>query len=759
MANGGREIAAAYLALVPSARGIRSNLESELRGPARQAGQTAGREIEDGITAGTQSAGRKAAGLLASTLGSAAIVKGLRASIDAASNLEQAIGGTEAVFGEAAATIDAFAESSADAFGISNRSARELTSGLGQLLQGLGLTRQEAADTSVQIASLGADLSAAFGGRPEEAVQALGAAFRGEYDPIERYVGGLTAATVAARAVEMGLATSTSKVDSYAKAQATLAIILEQTASIQGQSAREADTAAGQQVRAAAKTEEAAASLGDVLLPVYAKVAESVGFLAENFAKLPEAVQYGVVALGGIVAIAGPVTRTIDLYRTLRPAAAQAAAGLADAGSAAQNSAASVQDLYAGSSRASRAMGLLGKAGVALAAVGIAKTLYDIASAANQVTVDVQTAVETATDELVRQFEQMQDLDWGLDMEDAFRQIAEGGEAGYQAAIDLRDGLAAAGHETEAYDAILAEVAESQALANDRATKGADALNGVAGGASNAAGALEDVAIEGLEAEDILDALNDQLDTGISLFRDYFDAASSDEESMIRFRDVLRDIAGMQDDVNEGNLKGQERVDAFAESILKGRDVILDLAEGWAESGVPLEEISTRMNELTDDLFEGADQAGLTKKEVRELREEFGLMPEQIAVAIETNLRQVYEDQLAWNEAIAAALQLQEQMRVRRIESQVAIADTRLRAKGGPVAQGETVVVGEEGPELVRFDRAAFVTPNDIFEELPRGITETRSEVNTINVYNPISEDPEDSVLRALRRKNALAGV
>lgn len=745
MANG-REIAAAYLALVPSARGIKSNLESELRGPARQAGQTAGQEIEEGITAGTQSAGRKAAGLLASTLGSAAILSGLNRAKDAASELQQAVGGTQAVFADAAGTIDDFAEGSAEAVGLSARAAREFTSQIGAALQGYGYSVDEAASKSIELTTLGADLAATFGGTVPEAVTALSAALRGEFDPLERYGVALRASDIAARAVKDGLAESESSVSNYAKAQSALAIIMEQTAGAQGQFARESDTAAGQAAISAAKVEDSAASLGEALLPIYAKIAETVGTIADAFASLPDPVQTGIVALAGVAAVAGPVSRTVDLFRTLRPTAATAAAGMAQASSAARNSAASFDNLYTGSSRASRALGGMAKAGAALAAVGLAYELYQIGQASRGVAVDIEWATRSTTEELVENFQQLANLNWGDSAEEAFRQLAEGGEAGYAAAIELRDGLKAAGEETSVYDDILNEVAEGQALANERATAGADALNEVAGGADNAADALGDVAVEGLEASDILDALNDQLDDGIDLFRDYFGAISSDEESMIRFRDVLRDMAGMQEDVNEGQLKGQERVDAFAESILKGRDVILDMAESWARSGVPLEEITARMSDLADELLDGADQAGLTKKEVAELREEFGLMPEQISVAVETNLRQVYEDQKAWNEAIAEALRIQEVMWPFK---SVTTGDRRVRAKGGPVAQGEVALVGEEGPELVRFDRAGFVTPNDIFE----GLAPSSAGAGQVHLHvtQLPGEDQVDAGLRALR--------
>lgn len=238
-----------------------------------------------------------------------ATVAGAKKLVDSASGLQQAVGGTAAVFADASGAIDEFAKTAATSAGLSERAAREATSAIGAMLQGAGFAADEAAKTSVQLTKLAADLSATFGGTPEEAVQALGAALRGETDPLERFGVALNQTAVNAKAVELGLAETTSSVDQNAKAQATLALITERSASAQGQFAREADTAAGQAAIAAAKTENAAADLGESLLPIYTKLAEAAGVLGSAFAALPDPAQTAIIAIAGLALVAGPVTR------------------------------------------------------------------------------------------------------------------------------------------------------------------------------------------------------------------------------------------------------------------------------------------------------------------------------------------------------------------------------------------------------------------------------------------------------------------
>jgi hypothetical protein len=211
-----------------------------------------------------------------------AAVAGIMKLANAASRLEQSVGATESVFQGASDQVSAFAEDSVDAVGLSERAYRELAAVAGAQLKSLGFSIDDAAETSNQLITIGADLAATFGGTTEEAVSALGAAFRGEADPAERFGLRLNQTAVNAKAVELGLAKTESQVSANAKAQATLALVMEQSADSMGQFAREADSAAGAQQRANAQWEDAQATLGEKLLPVVTDVTESLGLLAKG---------------------------------------------------------------------------------------------------------------------------------------------------------------------------------------------------------------------------------------------------------------------------------------------------------------------------------------------------------------------------------------------------------------------------------------------------------------------------------------------
>jgi hypothetical protein len=275
---------------------------------------------------------------------------GLAKSAQKAGELEQAVGGTQAVFKESAGVIDQFAKSAARSMGLSERAFREATTRIGGSLKGLGFETDDAADRAVELTGVAADLAATYGGTTAEAVDALGAAFRGEADPAERFNLFLNQTRVNAKAVALGLAESESAVSANAKAQATLALILEQSADAQGQFSREADTLIGKQQIATAEAENASAALGEGFVPVMEKVSEAISAAATGFSELDDATggaastvaAFGSIGLtvGGAIAVAvGKVIELRTAFAAQKVAAQEAAAANALAGDSAVASA------------------------------------------------------------------------------------------------------------------------------------------------------------------------------------------------------------------------------------------------------------------------------------------------------------------------------------------------------------------------------------------------------------------------------------
>ena len=255
-----------------------------------------------------------------------ALVAFLQDAVSAAGDLEQSVGGVDAVFKGSADTIHEFGKNSAEAVGLSTNEFNQLVTVTGAMLKNKGL--EDFADKSLQLVQIGADLSATYGGSAKEAVEALNAAMRGESDPIERYGISLNETAVNAELAAKGLGNLEGAALEQAKAQARIEIIMRQSADATGAFAREADTLQGQQQRLNAEWENAKASLGEALLPALTNVTsmmrgglDVVLATAAAFEDIPGPVKMAVGALIALHLLKGPLggflSGTITQVKTL----------------------------------------------------------------------------------------------------------------------------------------------------------------------------------------------------------------------------------------------------------------------------------------------------------------------------------------------------------------------------------------------------------------------------------------------------------
>ena len=365
------------------------------------------RELQkaEGKLSGFGDNAKKSGDILRTALFGGAVLIGAQKLVKAAGDLEQSIGGTAAVFGSAAANVDKFAKSAADVVGLSENAARSLTSRLGASLKGAGLSAEEAAKQSIFLTKTGADLASTLGGNTNDAVSALGGALRGEYDPLEQFGIALKASEVNSKAVSMGLADSVTSVSAYAKGQATLALITERSAFAVGNFGKEADTAQGQQQRAAAAMEDASAKLGASLLPIYTKIQETVVLVANAFSALPAPVQTGLIGLTGIVLV-GP--KLVDAFSSVLSTVKSAGTAILDAGTKAVTTNTAIASMNVSTSAASggaaAAAGSMSLLGPAVLAVGVAAVVGGIAYKRYA---DEQAAVKKDIEALIPTFDKL----------------------------------------------------------------------------------------------------------------------------------------------------------------------------------------------------------------------------------------------------------------------------------------------------------------------------------------------------------------
>lgn len=212
-----------------------------------------------------------AAGLV---VGGIALGKFAASAVSTASDAEQSMGAVQSVFGKAAAAVVKFTDDSAMRLGLSKNDYRELAAVVGSQLQSMGKSQAESAKETDRLISVGADLAATFGGSVADAVGAVGSLLRGERDPIERYGVAIKDADIQARLAAQGQDKLEGAAKRTATANATLALLTDQTKNSLGAFGRESNTLAGTQERLRARLDDVKAEIGAKLLPIATKFAQ-----------------------------------------------------------------------------------------------------------------------------------------------------------------------------------------------------------------------------------------------------------------------------------------------------------------------------------------------------------------------------------------------------------------------------------------------------------------------------------------------------
>jgi hypothetical protein len=286
------------------------------------------RNLDNAAGAADKWGKRSAAAATALAASSAAIIAFGSSAVKSASRTQQAMGGVDAVFGANAATVKRWAKGAADSVGLAGSQYAEFAALIGTQLKNSGLPMDVVLGKTKDLIRLGSDLAATYGGTTADAVGALTSALKGEFDPMDRFGGKLSAAAIAAEMAAEGTDKLTGSAASQAKTMATLNLITKQTADAQGQFSKQSNTAAEQAQIASAHFEDMKSALGTSLLPVITAVTGVLGRLAVAVGEHPKIAQAAAaaililtVALFGLIT----VTKVYTSVQTLAAAASGAA--------------------------------------------------------------------------------------------------------------------------------------------------------------------------------------------------------------------------------------------------------------------------------------------------------------------------------------------------------------------------------------------------------------------------------------------------
>ena len=174
-----------------------------------------------------------------------ALVGAVGKSVQMAGELEQQIGGTEAVFGDLASTVQDKAVKAFSQMGVSANDFMQTANKMGSLMQGAGLSVEDSMSLSTEAMQRAADVASVMGISTESAMESIAGAAKGNFTMMDNLGVAMNATTIEAYAMSKGIETSYNEMDNATKVGLAMEMFLEKTAKYAGNYAKENETFAG----------------------------------------------------------------------------------------------------------------------------------------------------------------------------------------------------------------------------------------------------------------------------------------------------------------------------------------------------------------------------------------------------------------------------------------------------------------------------------------------------------------------------------
>lgn len=244
-----------------------------------------------------------------------------KASIEAASNLEESINAINVSYGSAADGVLKLGETSAESFGLSQRAFNEFAVQFASFANGIAASAgRQVTDVVQEMTTRVADFASVMNLDVPEAAAIFQSALAGETEPIRRFGIDLSAAAVSAHAVEAGITDSAASMTEAQKVQARYSLLMRETNKVSGDFANTSDGLANSTRIAKAQLEDLQAALGRVLIP-------AVSDAVSEFTSFVEKMQQVKAAADNLPGPLGEVSQNIDKIAT---AASRGVLGLGD---------------------------------------------------------------------------------------------------------------------------------------------------------------------------------------------------------------------------------------------------------------------------------------------------------------------------------------------------------------------------------------------------------------------------------------------
>lgn len=224
-------IATAYVQIIPTTEGITANLEKALGGEGDKAGRSAGLSF-----------GKKFLKMAGTVVTVEAVSRFFKETINQGAELQQNIGGTQAVFGSAATDITSRASQAYKNMGLSASDYMATANKMGALFQGSGLSQVESMRLTTQAMQRAADVASVMGLDMSSAMESIAGAAKGNFTMMDNLGVAMNATTLQAYALEKGINFDWNTASQAEKSQLAMEMFFDRTSQYAGNFAREAET-------------------------------------------------------------------------------------------------------------------------------------------------------------------------------------------------------------------------------------------------------------------------------------------------------------------------------------------------------------------------------------------------------------------------------------------------------------------------------------------------------------------------------------
>ena len=188
----------------------------------------------------------KLGGIVAGAFATKALISFGKQCIDLASDLDEVQNVVDVVFGKSADTINNFAKTALNTYGLSELSAKRYSSTMGAMLKSMGLSDDAVLNMSQSMTALAGDMASFYNLNSDNAFNKIRAGISGETEPLKQLGINMSQANLEAFALSKGITKSYQSMSQSEQALLRYNYLLSTTADAQGNFARTSDSWANQ---------------------------------------------------------------------------------------------------------------------------------------------------------------------------------------------------------------------------------------------------------------------------------------------------------------------------------------------------------------------------------------------------------------------------------------------------------------------------------------------------------------------------------